>query len=469
MSLARKTLLYFATLLAAMMGLFGVIWMIFANQQHIAELNTRRFESRALAEELRRSSDELTRMARSYIATGDRRFLIYFEDILLIRDGKATRPDNYDNIYWDFVIAEGDYRTDHTPAASLVERMQALQFTAAEIDILLAAKTLSDALIDIERRAFALVDHSESVSDAQYIQAVKLVFDSTYHQTKADIMRHINDFLTVIDLRTGKAVMIASDVHKRLLWVALVLSALILALAAWGYRFFLVDIRHPLARLTDWIGQMKAGQYRFEASTFADNEIGVVADAFAEMADTVSDAIHRLEQESTVDHLTQLPNRAALVRLLEEAQAQVDQGNEACSIILLDLDGFKRINDQFGHGVGDEVLMEIAEILRDASDEQTVAGRWGGEEFLVVCFDRALDASATLADALRQSIATHAFAGPPDVTASFGVSTLVPDQPTFISINTADKRLYRAKGNGKNQVISTDLEIIGQHSSPLKP
>ena len=105
MSIRSVFLLIFATLLGLLGALLWTMTQLAANQQAVAAAETRRYESYQLADELRQSSDDLTRMVRTYVVTGDESYREYFEEILRIRRGEALRPAGYDGIYWDFVTA----------------------------------------------------------------------------------------------------------------------------------------------------------------------------------------------------------------------------------------------------------------------------------------------------------------------------------------------------------------------------
>lgn len=113
------------------------------------ETSERRYLSYKLADELRQSSDDLTRMARTYVVTGDPIDEAFFNDILAIRNGEAPRPEHYDRVYWDFATARYERPPATGPAVSLETRMRAMRFTEAELGVLSETRQRSDALVDI--------------------------------------------------------------------------------------------------------------------------------------------------------------------------------------------------------------------------------------------------------------------------------------------------------------------------------
>ena len=130
------------------------------------------------------------------------------------------------------------------------------------------------------------------------------------------------------------------------------------------------------------------------------------------------------------------------------------------SVVVLDLDGFKSINDEFGHAVGDETLRDIAQILMKHSRGINVVSRYGGDEFAVLLVETAKSGARLYADRIRQVVATFPFSHGKQVTASFGVASLPDDEATTSEelFRAADEALYAAKRAGKNQVVGAGRE-----------
>jgi diguanylate cyclase (GGDEF)-like protein len=161
-----------------------------------------------------------------------------------------------------------------------------------------------------------------------------------------------------------------------------------------------------------------------------------------------------LERLSVTDRLTGLFNRLYLDRVLEREQAAAVRHFSHFALILIDVDHFKRVNDTYGHHAGDEVLVTIARILAERTRDCDVAGRWGGEEFLVICPNTYLDGAMTAAEALRLSIESIRFTHVGSRTASFGVVEYQPGESIIETLERADKALYQAKTNGRNRVVA---------------
>ncbi len=164
-----------------------------------------------------------------------------------------------------------------------------------------------------------------------------------------------------------------------------------------------------------------------------------------------------LRQIAERDHLTGLPNRRAIDTALSGSFAAALRYGQALSVIVADLDAFKRINDERGHAGGDAVLRMAAELFRyGLREEIDTVGRIGGEEFCFILPHTSLESAVTLADRLRQRCASARVAGPDGrpiiFTSSFGVAEWNGKEGAADLIHRADNALYRAKGSGKNRV-----------------
>lgn len=160
----------------------------------------------------------------------------------------------------------------------------------------------------------------------------------------------------------------------------------------------------------------------------------------------------KLQKCATTDSLTQLPNRFKIDEILELEDKNFQRYHDSFSVILMDIDFFKKVNDVYGHNVGDTVLIEFAKILEQYTRSSDTVGRWGGEEFLAICPKTDLEGAVKLAELLRSTIEQHIFEKTTKQTASFGVAQYAKGDTLENLFARADKALYEAKENGRNQV-----------------
>jgi diguanylate cyclase (GGDEF)-like protein/PAS domain S-box-containing protein len=200
-------------LTVGMAVILAILFAVYSRaEKEIDRANDLRHRSFLLADELRQSSDDLTRMARLYAVTGNPRYKDYYQQILDIRDGMEPRPLDYQNIYWDLVLANGMLpRPDSGQAAPLLELMRQAGFTREELQKLEQAKANSDALVISEREAMTLAESGGNDAETRRGVARMMLFDDNYHQTKAAIMKPISEFIVMMDRRTEDAVLAAEN------------------------------------------------------------------------------------------------------------------------------------------------------------------------------------------------------------------------------------------------------------------
>jgi diguanylate cyclase (GGDEF)-like protein len=168
-------------------------------------------------------------------------------------------------------------------------------------------------------------------------------------------------------------------------------------------------------------------------------------------------ALVELERISRIDPLTSLSNRMHLMNLLEDEFRYARFNDLEFTILLIDIDFFKRINDNYGHLVGDEALRFLGKIIRNSLPENSFAGRYGGEEFSILLPKRDSRVSFQIAEVLRENVQNSEFCSKQTIiplTLSIGVSSLLSTDSTIQDIiERADKALYKAKLEGRNKTI----------------
>jgi diguanylate cyclase (GGDEF)-like protein len=166
--------------------------------------------------------------------------------------------------------------------------------------------------------------------------------------------------------------------------------------------------------------------------------------------------IDELKRLSTTDPLTGLANRRAFQTQLRDEWRRASRCTSPLSLLLIDIDGLKRINDERGHAAGDRVLQTTAHAIKAAMRSSDVGARWGGDEFAIVAPNTVRGSAERLAQRLLGHVSEQARARDAAVTISVGVATLEPDHDRSATVerlqNAADAALYRAKSEGRNRV-----------------
>src|SRR6202165_4092434 len=187
----------------------------------------------------------------------------------------------------------------------------------------------------------------------------------------------------------------------------------------------------------------------------------------SEELDKIRDSLKLAEQHSNTDALTGLANRRALEEFFRSAQITSMETGEPLSILMIDIDHFKKFNDSFGHQVGDQVLRLVAKVLQESVRGDDLAARYGGEELMAVLPGTAVEICAEIAERIRRRISearlTRRATGEEisSVTVSVGVAQFRLAESAEMMIERCDRALYQAKRSGRNRTI-TESEIEGE-------
>jgi diguanylate cyclase (GGDEF)-like protein/PAS domain S-box-containing protein len=164
---------------------------------------------------------------------------------------------------------------------------------------------------------------------------------------------------------------------------------------------------------------------------------------------------NELKQLATMDSLTQVFNRTKFDEIMAREMARAKRFDKPLSIIIYDMDSFKKINDGYGHIVGDRVLKTSADLVRGLIRKIDYIVRWGGEEFVIIAPETDLKNAEELAERIRKSTESHRFDKVERVTVSFGVTEFKKDDDVDSILKRADDALYKAKSRGRNRVVAS--------------
>lgn len=189
---------------------------------------------------------------------------------------------------------------------------------------------------------------------------------------------------------------------------------------------------------------------RFDKQLRQLEKVARISDRYQKMMRDLNIA---LTEASTHDALTGIANRRLLTERLRDETERAKRYSRPLCIVMIDIDRFKVINDEYGHEVGDHVLMDVVRVMEAEIREHDLCGRWGGEEFLVMMPETTSEQAVRVMERLRQAVAKLRVRVNDDslsVTVSLGLAQLRPDENYSSTINRADMALLRAKRNGRD-------------------
>jgi diguanylate cyclase (GGDEF)-like protein len=247
-----------------------------------------------------------------------------------------------------------------------------------------------------------------------------------------------------------------------------VVAALGITLLLAGLAFHRIVLRR-LSALSAAARAIAGGNYSVELPRAGNDELGSLIRSFSEVRKRIADHTSELEREvaertavleriAYADFLTGLLNRRGIIERIEVEKNRLSRQGRNLGMLMLDLDHFKRVNDTFGHDLGDRVLAQVANTIRGVMRSYDVCGRWGGEEFLVIVTDvGSAEELALTAEKLREAIKANPVVedgAPMVVTVSIGAYLAQPDEDIDSMIKKADEALYEAKAAGRDRVVS---------------
>ena len=240
-------------------------------------------------------------------------------------------------------------------------------------------------------------------------------------------------------------------------------------------------ISRRLSHLTFAANKFAKNEYDFSLTRSQHDEIGDLEDVFADAATKITELLktqtdlnvslestvlertlelekknQELERLYVIDPLTGLFNRHRIDEVFLDEAKRAKRYQSTLGLIMFDIDHFKQINDQCGHLNGDKALIAISNTVKGQSRETDICGRWGGEEFVVICPNTDLAGLAKVAEKLREAIENTVIPDVGQVTASFGLSELGPNFDIERLVQNADEAMYAAKKQGRNRVVAME-------------
>ncbi|NHZ94470.1 methyl-accepting chemotaxis protein [Massilia sp. CCM 8734] len=265
-----------------------------------------RYQSFLLADELRQSSDDLTRLARTFVVSGDAAYERQYMDILDIRNGAKPRPQHYERIYWDFVAAGVSKPTPDGQAVALADLMRKAGFTDAEFAKLKQAQDNSDALVKTEVIAMNAVKGLFDDGTGKFTQkrepdmdlARKIMHDADYHKNKATIMKPVNEFLVMLDQRTSEEVRVAASRADTAFWAAIgtlgVSLVMSLATVLMIYRHIKAGFGHAI----DTASKIASGDLNGDAVEERSDEVGQLLQSMNTISTNLRQTVHKIRESS---------------------------------------------------------------------------------------------------------------------------------------------------------------------------
>ncbi|MGY3909122.1 methyl-accepting chemotaxis protein [Aeromonas piscicola] len=316
-------LLSVVTLILLSLVFFAYSW----SGTQLEQSYQQRYQSYLLADELRQSSDDLTRLGRTYVITKDPAYEQQYMRILAIRNGEQNRPQGYNRIYWDFVAANGQSpRPDSNLRRGLIDMMKDAGFTDGELAKLNEAKNNSDALVNTEVAAFKLVQQTDGDLVANQQKAIAMMHDKAYHQNKGRIMSPIDDFYVMMENRTQQAVDDATSQSSMLRYLFIALGLVLMFFLWRTYKALLDLVGTSVSQLRSDLGSLAQGDFSRQIhvpSGAKESLIGLLATMQSTLKGIIAQVSHSTEELSgSADSIAQIAEQTAQFATSQQTSTQ---------------------------------------------------------------------------------------------------------------------------------------------------
>ncbi|GEM_PF-1535402 len=236
----------------------------------------------------------------------------------------------------------------------------------------------------------------------------------------------------------------------------------LLVIMVLSFFFIIYIVRQKVLLPTEYLLEViqtfiKGGRLQ-QTKRFYHDEIGQMSSEFFKLKDTLDDDLKRIRELAEKDSLTGIYNRRTFFKEAQHSIAHTQRVNTPCSLMILDIDYFKNINDTYGHIMGDKILSHVVENVKSCLDQSDIFARYGGEEFIVLMPNRDIQTAYHLAQTINQKVAQTPYLGSNallciKVTLSIGLTVCHKGNEIEDMIKIADNALYQAKNSGRDKVV----------------
>lgn len=284
--------------------------------------------------------------------------------------------------------------------------------------------------------------------------AINLLFSPHYNATKVSIMKPIQEFIEVVEYRMASESNALQSRQIKYLWYAFLLIFISTFMVFIIASYVRTKIVLPIFSLKHDAHNIAEGNYQVRCKVNVKNEIGSLSQSLNEMADSIELDIKKLQQKATTDELIGISNRRAFIKSLEHEIKRSHRYASPLSLLMIDVDNFKSVNDTYGHLIGDKVLKHFCGISQTALRDNDLMGRIGGDEFAFLLPETNIDSAIIVAERIRTAVEKSSLIYDSEkllITVSIGATQLTKDDFIDTFQKRADMAMYTSKKNGRNQ------------------
>ena len=379
--------------------------------------------------EFKNNIDTLSKLAKEYVYTKDSSLKKRYDEVLSKNINSSRTIEKFYTI--------------------MLKKMRNLSHTKDEYDKIKESIKFIKKLLDMEQNSFKQIEINHQ-------KAIAILFSKDYLETKEKTIALIESFILSLENRTASKLELfynnVDSLYKKLYFL-IFLGLIIFILTFW---LIYKKILNPIDGLTKNIILFKENKKDSFDFKYYNDEIGFLINNFFEMKQTIDKNIEKLQYNASYDFLTKIFNRKTYFEISEEIFELSKRQKEPFSILLIEIDHLKRINDTYGHLIGDEVLKFVSSNISKLLRKSDILGRYGGEEFIVTLPNTKLDNAKTIAEKINKYIYDNHYVNETynlQLSVSVGIAQIKKETNLTDLIHKADEALYKAKNYGRNRVV----------------
>jgi|GEM_PF-5997305 len=432
-----------------------IVIIIFSIAQTSKTLDKNELQSRIEAQNIittllsaQKLSDDITNFIRLYILTGEDKYKRITHKLWNIWSNIDPWPEDYHS-YFSNIDANQYYEPKKSKIFNLTEHLIQLNASDYELSLLEDIHKISTQLYYIEMEIVNNFDNGETEI------AKAMIYSNFYSEKNKRISDKISNLTSMVEYRLALQYNSKVFIQSLMSIASIALIIFITMFYVFYYRKTKNIVLSNIDLITKWSDNLLCGNYHSNIDTYVLDELKPITNSISNLSDKTYQLVKKLEEIAEQDELTKMPNRRAAINFLKQKQNEVSRYYSLCSVIIIDIDFFKKINDTYGHPVGDEILVNVGKLILQHSRDSDYAARLGGEEFMVIAPQTDLTSAYVLANKLKTKIASYIHlcgSHKISVTISCGVSSLVAGGNVEQTYKQADNALYLAKELGRNNV-----------------
>ncbi|MEM7179576.1 MAG: methyl-accepting chemotaxis protein [Spirochaetota bacterium] len=451
----------------------SILLLFYLNKKKLATIQKKRLLSYQTADELRQSSDDLTRLARTYVVSKEKKYEKYYWEVLAIRNGEEFRPKNYHRIYWDLVLTDRDKPKASSQKQPLQSIMKKLGFTKGEFAKLKEAQNNSDTLVKTEEIAMNAI--KGKVDKASFLQlkkgetnhkfAIRIMHDENYHKAKKKIMQPLNEFFTLVENRTNQEVETLETQQRYILYIMFFFLLSIFACFIANYLLVHRRVSRPLLRFVakeKLLQRAGAGDLTVQAKVNSNDEVGTLMSEFNQMIHSQREVVQNIVQAvGGINTFTKTvrDNSAHSMQTLENITTFIEELKKVFQEQSLAVTDSGKVSQQVSTQLDyiTQSLHSIQKFSSDAADDSKL----GLDEVVQVTQEmegakHAVDESNELMTKMKTCTK--------DIYEIIEVITNIADQTNLLALNAAIEAA-RAGEYGKGfQVVATEVGKLADQS-----